>query len=89
MAKIIKVRVLDGSIKEFDVENMYLKKIKTVEIDFYSELCHQYYIGEFINSTEKVYGVVNDFAIDDVTAINIKKDFPKIEIIEEVDFQSV
>lgn len=83
----IKVKTIDDSIKEFNVDNTYLKKI-TFKID-YGPLYNlsidnvQFYIGEFSDSKEKIYGMPTEFRINEIAFLDIVKDFPKIKIIKQ------
>lgn len=78
----IKVKINENLIKEYNVEDMYFRKIKFVEPEFYTQIMVTYCIGEF--KGEKIYGDLEEYQIDEVIVCNILRDFPNIKIIEEI-----
>ncbi len=84
MVRKIKVKTLYDDIKEFEVENIYFVKVKTVESEFLAELSYQFYIGELKKKEEEVYGAKKEYKIDEATYFSIKRDFPKLKTFEEV-----
>lgn len=78
----IKVRISENEVKEFDTNNMYFRKIKLVEPEFYTQIMATYFIGEF--KKEKIYGDLEEYRIDEAIVYSIQRDFPSIKVIEEV-----
>lgn len=80
---MIKVKVTTGPVVEFNEEKMYFKKVRTVEHEFLTELSYNFYIGQSKENSEKIYGELEEYLIDEATVHAIKRDYPNIKIFEE------
>ncbi len=80
---MIKVKVSDGSVIEFDEKKLYFKRVRTIDSEFYTELAYSFFIGEIKENAEKIYGEKEEYLIDEAVVHAIKKDYPQIKIFEE------
>lgn len=81
---MIKVKI-GKEILEFDENQIYFKKIKSVDSEYHEEISYYYIIGKNCTNTseERIYGEVEEWPIDEAVVKSILKDFPEIEIYRE------
>ncbi len=50
---MIKVKVSDGSVIEFDEKKLYFKRVRTIDSEFYTELAYSFFIVDYMANEEK------------------------------------